>query len=64
MSAPYDPDDILTAQEVGQILRFRPETIRKWARAGYLPSRRSGRRVFFSRTELIAWINERRQGGE
>jgi hypothetical protein len=35
MSAPYDPDDILT-----------------------------GRRVFFSRTELIAWINERRQGGE
>lgn len=48
--------DIMTADEVAQLLTVAPATVYEWARTGTLPALRRGRVVRFRRWEIEAWI--------
>lgn len=47
---------MLDANEVADLTGFTPNTIRRWARQGRIPSRNIGQRVRFVRTEVDAWF--------
>lgn len=50
----------LTAEELSAILPLHPETIRKWAREGKIPSVRiSARKILFLPSEIQAWLASR-----
>jgi excisionase family DNA binding protein len=51
--------DILTIKEAAALLRVHPVTLRKRAVAWGVPHRRLGAEWRFSRTVLIAWLQER-----
>lgn len=47
----------MTAEELSHILPLHPETIRKWARQGRIPSKRiSARKILFLPSEIHTWI--------
>ena len=48
--------DIMTADEVAQLLTVATATVYEWARTGTLPALRRGRVVRFRRWEIEAWI--------
>lgn len=48
--------DIMTADEVAQLLTVATTTVYEWARSGALPALRRGRVVRFRRWEVEAWI--------
>ena len=48
--------DIMRASEVSALLGVAPSTVAEWARTGYLPSRKRGRRRFFLRSEVEDWL--------
>ncbi len=47
---------LLVAEEVAEMLRVEPDTVREWARQGQVPHVRIGRSVRFSEPELRRWI--------
>jgi len=49
-------DDILTAEEVAQLLAFHPEYVRELARQAKIPARKIGQRWRFSRAQIIRWV--------
>lgn len=49
-------NDVLTAEEVGKILRIHPVTVRLKAAAGQIPGRQIGNRWRFSRTRITEWL--------
>lgn len=53
-------DDVLTADEVAEILRVDRKTVYEFAGRGELPCRRLGRRILFSRRALMAWLEDAR----
>lgn len=53
-------DDVLTADEVAEILRVDRKTVYEFAGRGELPCRRLGRRILFSRRALMAWLDNAR----
>ena len=48
----HDPDALLTAEELGEILRIPARTVKDQAAAGVLPHRRFGKHYRFSRDDL------------
>jgi excisionase family DNA binding protein len=56
-------DRLLTTREVGEMLSLSPATVlRRW-RAGELPGfRLSSKALRFRESELLAWLEERREG--
>jgi excisionase family DNA binding protein len=44
--------DLLTVEEVAELVRVHPETVRRWTRSGRLPSVRVGLRRLVRRTDL------------
>lgn len=45
-------EDIMTADEVADLLRVKVSTVGDWARAGKIPSRRIGKTRLFIRAEI------------
>lgn len=56
MPNPNPGDDVLDAEEVAQILRIHPVTVRLKAAAGQIPGRQIGNRWRFSRRRLTEWL--------
>ena len=49
----------LTTSEAGNFLRISPITLGRWRIEGYGPPfRKFGRRVVYSRDDLLAWANQ------
>ncbi|WP_093261190.1 helix-turn-helix domain-containing protein [Saccharopolyspora shandongensis] len=49
--APRDPDALLTAEQLGHLLRLSPRTLKEQAAAGAIPHRRFGKHYRFSRED-------------
>ncbi|WP_081916191.1 helix-turn-helix domain-containing protein [Saccharothrix sp. NRRL B-16314] len=52
--APADPDALLTAEQLGELLQLSPRTLQDQAAAGVLPHHRFGRHYRFSRSDISA----------
>lgn len=53
---------LLTARDLGEMLGFAAGTIVDWAERDELPSFKIGGRLRFRESEVIDWLEERRQG--
>jgi excisionase family DNA binding protein len=53
---PLTRADVLTADEVADLLGVARSTVMGWAKAGTIPSRRFGRARRFIRQEIEAWM--------
>lgn len=51
-SVPHDPDALLTAEQVGELLAIPTRTVKDQAAAGVLPHRRFGKHYRFSRDDV------------
>jgi excisionase family DNA binding protein len=47
--------EFLTVKEAAILLRVKPRTIYDWVSSGYIPHKKIGDRLLFSRTELTNW---------
>lgn len=63
MRRPVDPD-ILTADEVAELLGLSRVATYEGAARREIPSCRVGRRILFSRRAILAWLHGDRQSGE
>lgn len=53
-------EEYLTTEEVADLCRARPETVRYWRHIGYgPPSFHVGRRVLYSASKVRDWLRER-----
>lgn len=52
--------DVLSADEVADILRIDRKTVYEFAGRGEIPCRRLGRRILFYRPALMAWLSHAR----
>jgi hypothetical protein len=53
--------EYINTEEFAEIARTSPATVRYWRHIGYGPAGvRLGRRVLYSRTEVLAWIENER----
>jgi excisionase family DNA binding protein len=52
--------DVLTADDVAEILRVDRKTVYEFAGRGEIPCRRLGRRILFYRPALMAWLSHAR----
>ncbi len=55
-----DAAEVMTADEVGHLLRLRPSTVADLARRGVLPSVKFGRARRYMRCEVQDYINAQR----
>lgn len=53
--------DVLTAEQVAQLLQVRPCTVADWARRGIIPSYKLGKFRRYSKKDISAWVIARRQ---
>jgi excisionase family DNA binding protein len=53
---PLTRADVLTAREVGDLLRLPPSTVYELARRGLIPAHRVGRAWRFIRQEIQEWL--------
>jgi excisionase family DNA binding protein len=53
---------LLTAREVAELLGFASGTVVNWAERGEVPSFKLGGRLRFRESEVVEWIEQRRQG--
>jgi excisionase family DNA binding protein len=53
---------LLTARELAELLAFQAGTIVDWAERGEVPSFKIGGRLRFRESEVLDWLEERRQG--
>jgi excisionase family DNA binding protein len=51
---PADPDALLTAEQLGELLQLSPRTLKDQAAAGVLPHHRFGKHYRFSRGDISA----------
>jgi excisionase family DNA binding protein len=56
--ATQESEEVITAAEVGKILRLHPVTVRLQAAAGIIPGRQIGNRWRFSRTRINEWLRD------
>jgi excisionase family DNA binding protein len=56
MTAPSEPIEVLTADEIAKMLRVDRKTVYEAAQRGELPHRRLGRRLLFERGAVLAWL--------
>ena len=54
---PYDPPEIMNAEQAGQFLQLDEQNVIELAEAGKLPGRRLGPVWRFSREALVAWLS-------
>lgn len=52
-------DQILTVEEVAEILRVTPRTVAEWSRAGDLPGFKMGRNWLFFEDDLLEHLASR-----
>jgi excisionase family DNA binding protein len=60
---PPSADSLLTVDDIAQILKLNPQTVRNWIDRGYLGAIRIGRRVRIPRAELDRLLAESYTGG-
>jgi excisionase family DNA binding protein len=48
--------DLLTPEEVAELLALPRKTVLRWSAAGYLPAHKLGRRWRFVRAEIERWL--------
>lgn len=53
---PTESDGLLTVQQAAQFLTLAPATIYSMVCRGEIPSSKRGKRLYFSRLELIEWV--------
>jgi excisionase family DNA binding protein len=53
---PLTRADVMSAREVAELLGVPKSTVEDWARRGALPSRKRGKRRFYLRWEVEAWL--------
>ena len=53
---PYDPPEVLNAEQAGQLLQIPESAVIELAEAGKLPGRKLGPSWRFSRAALVAWL--------
>jgi excisionase family DNA binding protein len=53
---PITRADVMRAIDVAELLDCPKSTVEDWARRGVLPSRKRGKRRFFLRWEIEAWL--------
>ena len=51
-----DGSDVLTADEVAELLRLDRKTVYDYAGRGEIPCQRLGKRILFSRAALVSWL--------
>jgi excisionase family DNA binding protein len=54
---PYDPPEVMNAEQAGQFLQIEEATVLELAEAGRLPGRKLGAAWRFSRAALVAWLS-------
>ena len=54
---PYDPPEVMNAEQAGQLLQLEEKVVLELAEAGQLPGRKLGAAWRFSRTALVAWLS-------
>jgi excisionase family DNA binding protein len=54
---PYDPPEVMNAEQAGQFLQIDEATVVQLAEAGKLPGRKLGAVWRFSRAGLLAWLS-------
>jgi hypothetical protein len=54
---PYDPPEVMNAEQAGQFLQCDPAVVTEMAEAGKLPGRKLGQVWRFSRAALVAWLS-------
>lgn len=55
-------DRLLNARELADLLGFQAGTIVDWSERGKIPSFKIGGRLRFRESEVLDWLEERRQG--
>jgi excisionase family DNA binding protein len=53
---------LLTARELAELLGFASGTIVDWSERGQIPSFKVGGRLRFRESEVLDWLEDRRQG--
>jgi excisionase family DNA binding protein len=53
---PLTRADVMTSADVSELLGVPRSTVEDWARRGVLPSRKRGKRRFYLRWEIEAWL--------
>jgi excisionase family DNA binding protein len=53
---PYDPPEVLSAEQAAELLQIEEATVVELADAGKLPGRQLGKVWRFSRAALVAWL--------
>lgn len=56
--------EVLNVDEVAELLRVGRNTVYEAANRGEIPHRRVGRRLIFSRTAVMEWINGKEPANE
>jgi excisionase family DNA binding protein len=54
---PYDPPEVMNAEQAGQFLQIDETVVNEMAEAGKLPGRKLGTAWRFSRAALVAWLS-------
>ena len=54
---PYDPPEVMNAEQAGQFLQIDEAAVVEMAEAGKLPGRKLGEEWRFSRAALVAWLS-------
>jgi excisionase family DNA binding protein len=54
---PYDPPEVMNAEQAGQFLQIEEAVVIEMAEAGKLPGRKLGASWRFSRAALVAWLS-------
>ena len=53
---PYDPPEVMNAEQAGQFLQIDEKVVNELAEAGKLPGRKLGAAWRFSRAALVTWL--------
>lgn len=54
---PYDPPEVMNAEQAGQLLQLDEKVVLELAEAGELPGKKLGNAWRFSRAAIIAWLS-------
>ena len=60
---PYDPPEVMNAEQAGQFLQIDDKVVVEMAEAGKLPGRKLGPGWRFSRAALVAWLSGPQKAG-
>ena len=56
--SPTDAAEVMTAEQVAELLGVDKKTIYDKANRGQIPCRRLGRRMLFGRRAILDWLNQ------